>query len=289
VSNILKTIKEDSDISLLIEKDIKNNHLKLERYVNAADGKQLTSEKLNDMHHKANVLFNIMRGGIFYDNYQVKKTDLKSFIMIRNSNTFKFNAQFFNELPNNFSINYLIEKAIEKNNNTLERLCLEYLPLTFGRRHGDPSRPWNYFKIKTNDDSGAQLYYYEGNWRDIFQNWEALGLSYPKAYRSIVSKFLNATTIDGYNPYRINSEGIDWEVENKEDPWSYIGYWSDHQIIYLLKLLEHYKNIDELGLHKDLNSSIFCYSNLPYEIKDFDEILCNPKDTIKFNHKKIRL
>ena len=44
--------------------------------------------------------------------------------------------------------------------------------------------------------------------------------------------------MDGYNPYRINRDGIDWEIEDPEDPWSYIGYWGDHQIIYLLKLLE---------------------------------------------------
>ena len=38
---------------------------------------------------------------------------------------------------------------------------------------------------------------------------------------------------------RIESrDGIDWEVEDPDDPWSYIGYWGDHQIIYLLKLLE---------------------------------------------------
>jgi hypothetical protein len=30
----------------------------------------------------------------------------------------------------------------------LERLCHEYLPITFGRRHGDPSRPWNRFSIR---------------------------------------------------------------------------------------------------------------------------------------------
>jgi hypothetical protein len=32
-----------------------------------------------------------------------------------------------------------------------ERLVLEYLPLTFSRRHGDPSRPWNKFSIRVRD------------------------------------------------------------------------------------------------------------------------------------------
>ena len=126
---------------------------------------------------------------------------------------------------------------------SLTRLCYEYLPITFGRRHGDPSRPWNKFNIKVNDGNSV-LYYHEGNWRDIFQNWEGLIISYPNSLPSIISKFLNATTKDGYNPYRINKEGIDWEVIDEHDTWSHIGYWNDHQIIYLLKLLEAQWQID---------------------------------------------
>ena len=128
---------------------------------------------------------------------------------------------------------------------------MEYLPLTFGRRHGDPSRPWNHFKIKTSDSKGNQIFYYEGNWRDIFQNWEALLISFPMANCSIIAKFLNATTIDGYNPYRLTSHGIDWEIEDKDDPWSNIGYWSDHQIIYLLKILEGFQRFDKKGLQNE--------------------------------------
>ena len=59
-------------------------------------------------------------------------------------------------------------------NHSLMRLSREYLPLTLGRRHGDPSRPWNYFNIIVKDTNEQPKMYYEGNWRDIFQNWEAL-------------------------------------------------------------------------------------------------------------------
>ena len=55
-----------------------------------------------------------------------------------------------------------------------ERLVLDYLPLTFSRRHGDPSRPWNKFSIRVRDAAGRRVVSYQGNWRDIFQNWEAL-------------------------------------------------------------------------------------------------------------------
>ena len=48
------------------------------------------------------------------------------------------------------------------------------------------------------------------------------------------SATLNASTADGYNPYRITNNGIEWEEPDDSDPWASIGYWGDHQIIYLL-------------------------------------------------------
>ena len=49
----------------------------------------------------------------------------------------------------------------------LTRLAYEYLPLTFSRRHGDPSRPWNRFEIRVRDQQGNNLLGFQGNWRDI--------------------------------------------------------------------------------------------------------------------------
>jgi len=96
-----------------------------------------------------------------------------------------------------------------------------------------PSRPWNRFAINLKKPDGSLKLDYEGNWRDIFQNWEALAYSYPEFVENMISTFLNATTVDGYNPYRITYQGLDWEVPEPSNPWSNIGYWSDHQIIYL--------------------------------------------------------
>ena len=157
------------------------------------------------------------------------------------------------------------------------------MPLTFGRRHGDPSRPWNHFNIQVKDKSGVQLFCYEGNWRDIFQNWEALGKSYPETFISMVCKFLNACSADGYNPYCVTEKGIEWETIDQNDPWSYIGYWNDHQIVYLLKLMEHLHTYDNSVIPKYLGMEIFSYANIPYRIKDFNSILDNPKQTIDFD------
>ena len=130
---------------------------------------------------------------------------------------------------------------------------------------------------------GYDLLSYQGNWRDIFQNWEALLFSYPGFVENVVAKFVNASTIDGYNPYRITKEGIDWEVEEPDDPWSYIGYWGDHQIIYLQKLLELSRDFHPARLSTFLRRSIFCYANVPYRIKPFEALLEDPKNTVRFD------
>ena len=166
----------------------------------------------------------------------------------------------------------------------------EYLPLTFGRRHGDPSRPWNLFSIRVQDEKGQPVVGYQGNWRDIFQNWEALSYSYPLYTNHIIAKFLNATTADGYNPYRISDEGFEWEVIEPENPWSNIGYWGDHQIIYLLRLLEVSYKHDPDTLRGLLNERQYAFANVPYRLKSYAQIVADPKNSIWFDtelHNKI--
>ena len=158
------------------------------------------------------------------------------------------------------------------------------LPLGFSRRHGDPTRPWNKFNINTTDPvTGRPVLDYEGNWRDIFQNWEALAVSYPTLLPAMTEKFLSCTTADGYNPYRVTKAGFDWETEDPSDPWSYIGYWGDHQIIYLLRLMEAEEAHQPGQLAARLNTPAYPFANVPYRIKPYQEILQNPKDTICFD------
>ena len=151
---------------------------------------------------------------------------------------------------------------------------------------------WNKFSINTKDEvDGSKILDYEGNWRDIFQNWEALTHSYPEFAENMIHKFLNASTFDGYNPYRITKGGIDWEVIEEHDPWSYIGYWGDHQIIYLLKFLEFFYDHYPNRLKNFLSKDMFVYANVPYKIKAYKDLLKNPRDTIDFDDdldKKIR-
>ena len=159
----------------------------------------------------------------------------------------------------------------------------DYLPLTFGRRHGDPSRPWNLCNIRVQDEQGNPIVAYQGNWRDIFQNWEALSFSYPLYVNNIIAKFLNCTTADGYNPYRVTNEGYDYEVIEPENPWSNIGYWGDHQIVYLLRLLELSHNHRPEVLHSLLNEHAYTFANVPYRIKSYAELVADPKNGVRFD------
>lgn len=256
---------------------------KLARIIYRADGFQATAEENVVVHHYANVLFNILRGGIFDDQYQVSSLDFSENIKNFNRGLYQQHKEVFEELPEKLDYSRLLLIIKQQDDLQLERLCLEYLPITFGRRHGDPSRPWNQFAINLKDEDGNRLLSYEGNWRDIFQNWEALALSYPEFIENVIAKFVNASTIDGYNPYRITKQGIDWEIEEPDDPWSYIGYWGDHQIIYLLKLLEISNSFHPARLSALLRKPVYSYANVPYRIKPFESLLENAKSTVEYD------
>jgi hypothetical protein len=255
----------------------------LARIMARGDGFQATAEEIVSVHHYANVQFNILRGGIFHDQYNVSSQDLATTIRKFNGGVYARNRELLEGLPAKLNLTELLSTVRKQGDRQLERLCHEYLPITFGRRHGDPSRPWNQFAIKLKDEYGNGLLSYQGNWRDIFQNWEALSFSYPGFVESVIAKFVNASTMDGYNPYRISKEGIDWEEEEPDNPWSHIGYWGDHQIIYLQKLLEHSWSFHPSRLRELLHLPIFGYANVPYRIRPFGALLENPKSTVRYD------
>ena len=224
-----------------------------------------------------------MRGGVFDDQYWVNKDDFIEFISVHNQAVLSENTAFFSQLPQKINISSLQEACEKTNEMDLIRLSYVYLPLSFSRRHGDPSRPWNRFAINIKKEDGSKQLDYEGNWRDIFQNWEPLAYSYPEYIENMICAFLNATTVDGYNPYRITRNGIDWERPEPNNPWANIGYWSDHQIIYLQKLMEISSDLHPGKLETFLNKPMFCYADVPYRIKPYSDLLLDSHNTIDFN------
>ena len=283
VADLIHRLASDQCNSAVVDRNIREGQMKLRAIVGTADGFQVTAEELSTAHHTANVLFNVMRGGLFDENYVVMKGDFLQFCADWNRPASGAISALVADLPER--VDYLmLRSAIERADDPLfMRLFLEYLPLSFSRRHGDPSRPWNHFSIDVLTEDNEKRLAFAGNWRDIFQNWEALSTSIPGFIDNMICKFLSASTADGYNPYRITREGIDWEKPEPDNPWANIGYWGDHQIIYLLKLLELSEAHFPASLVSLLGRDIFAYANVPYRLKGFEELIENPLNTISFD------
>ncbi|MBL7693206.1 MAG: hypothetical protein JNK91_00075 [Ferruginibacter sp.] len=284
IVQLIETIRTTADMTPLVARDIEEGTKRLRALVGAADGMQCTADGLKDTRHFSNVLFNIMRGGVFADHYQVTRTDFENYLQKANKVLYESVAASLQTLAPSFSVFALRSVAAGSGNPDFIRLATEYLPLAFSRRHGDPSRPWNQFSINTRNETGDPVVLdYQGNWRDIFQNWEALAHAYPGFIEGMIYKFLNASTFDGYNPYRVSKDGFDWETIEPDNPWSYIGYWGDHQVIYLLKFLEFAEQRQPGIIDRWLPDEHFVYAHVPYRIKPYAEIVRNPKDTISFD------
>ncbi|GIG21281.1 hypothetical protein Cch01nite_20050 [Cellulomonas chitinilytica] len=276
-------LADRTELEARLAADVERTREGLDGLVATADAAQLTGEELATAHHGANVLFNVMRGGLPVDGYTVQTADLRAFVAQRSPRTAARCAAELVSWPAAADVDALVERAQASGDPDLLRLVREYLPLTFSRRHGDPSRPWNKFRIALTDDKGNPRVDFQGNWRDIFQNWEALAWSFPEYVESMVAVFLDATTADGYNPYRISRSGIDWEVPEPSNPWANIGYWSDHQIIYLVKLLEASHRFHPGRLEGLVDSAVFTHADVPYRIASYADTLVDPIETITFD------
>ena len=289
ISALKKELADRSALTAALKTDIEEGKKLMESYIAEADGCQESAETMTCVHHSENVMFNIMRGGFFANGGKINLADFVSFVDQRNKGLLelakKITGAAEKDADKEGFVNYTcLEAAVQKEMNPqLSRLFYEYMPLTFSRRHGDPSRPWNRFNIHLRDKEGNPILNYEGNWRDIFQNWEALAWSYPQYIKNMTAKFLNAMTIEGFNPYRISRQGIDWEIPEPDNPWAQIGYWGDHQVIYLQKLLEIYAKLNKKQLVSELGEKLYASSNVPYRIKSYAEIAADPRNTIFFD------
>ncbi|MEM1414449.1 MAG: hypothetical protein AAGH15_06095 [Myxococcota bacterium] len=282
----LRAVVRDHDgegLARLLEEDVVTSTQALIGTIAAGDGLSLGADRLATTHHFANTLFNLARGGVFVRGTKVEAPDFAGFVHTRNRAVRVAEAAFFDDLPDELDAAELHARAEASGNRDLWRLALEYLPLTWSRRHGDPSRPWNEFSIRLRNDDDTPRTDYQGNWRDIFQNWEPLAYSFPVFGPAIVAKFLNATTPDGYNPYRVTRDGIEWEVPEPDNPWSNIGYWGDHQIVYLQRLLEAVEEFRPGVLQKWWNEELFTSANVPYRIASYAATVDDPYDTIAFD------
>ena len=276
-------LTQSADIAAELAENIAASAQELRQLVALSDGLQCTGDEVASAHHYMNVLYNNMRGGVFPDGYRYNAAEFLAFAQTRLKGIGARYRDFFAACAEDKDVVALKNRAYATGDATLIRLALEFLPLSFSRRHGDPSRPWNRFSIRVKDEEGRRVYAYEGNWRDIFQNWEAMCLSFPDYLENVIAKFLNASTIDGFNPYRLTTAGVDWEVPEPSNPFGGLGYWGDHQIVYLTRLLEALNDHDPAALSRLMALGTFCYANVPYRILPYADICADAKNTILFD------
>jgi hypothetical protein len=283
VADLLALLRDPDRAAAAIAASIASDRDRLRRRIAAADGTQVTADEAATANHQANVLNNVMRGGSPEDAYTIAVRDVIAYLGALDRDLLAHQRAWLEGLPDPIGLQELLDRTIAHGDPSLARLIRRYLPLSFSRRHGDPSRPWNRFSIRLRDAAGDPVLGYEGNWRDIFQNWEALATSYPGYLPAFIATFLDASTADGYNPYRITRGGIDWEVDDPRDPWSHLGYWGDHQLIYLLRLLEAAEAHQPGGLAAELGERYLGAMDVPYRIAGWAAIAADPTRTITFD------
>ncbi len=283
VTELRRSLRQHTDLAHELEAATRRTGEHLANIMAPADAVQHTGDAVACAHHFSNVIYNVMRGGVPLDGYRLDTRDFADFVQQRNSAVAAHHAPWLDALPATIERRDLVARIAEIDDVHLTRLGDEYLPFRFSRRHGDPSRPWNQFSIRVTGADGEPVMYYEGNWRDVFQNWEALCASFPEFLPGVVSTFVNASTADGYNPYRITRNGIDWEVPDPDDPWANIGYWGDHQVVYLLRLLEATEAYLPGEIARRLTVRSCTYADVPYRIAPYADLVRDPKSTIEFD------
>ena len=155
VVDLRETLRDTSSLVQQLEADAARGRDDLVTILGSVDGFQVTGDERASVHHLANVLFNSMRGGVPLHGYSVPADDFRDFVRVRSTAVAAAHADELAALPDSVSVMELRAWADGIEDPDLERLALEYLPLTFSRRHGDPTRPWNRFDIRLADDRGA--------------------------------------------------------------------------------------------------------------------------------------
>ncbi|MCW1923446.1 hypothetical protein OKA05_12855 [Luteolibacter arcticus] len=283
VSELARQMDDLETLAAEVDADVLDGRARLQRRVASADGIQHGADRDATLHHYHNTLCNILRGGVPVEGSKIRPQQFAAYLTKHNTPLRERYRSWLSHLPPVLPREAWLEEVRALGEPDLERLAVEYLPLVLSRRHGDPSRPWNRFDIRVRDENGERIQHFEGNWRDIFQNWEALAWSHPGYLDAFITKFLNASTIDGYNPYRISSDGLDWEVPDPEDPWATIGYWGDHQIVYLLKFLELQAAVRPDFLAGQLDRAAYVFADVPYRLCGWEETLADPRHTVRFD------
>ena len=95
-------LQDRAALRQMIHQDVELGNRALARLVAGSDGLQASGEEAVTVHHYANVLFNIMRGGTFIDHGLITKTDFLKSVEIFNRALRPQAEQALQDLPAQF-------------------------------------------------------------------------------------------------------------------------------------------------------------------------------------------
>ena len=95
-------------LAAAIEQSIQKGSDALARIMAAGDGFQVTAEENVAVHHYANVQYNILRGGIFDNQYSVASRDFSATIKLFNGDVYQQHQPFLAALPEHLNFSQLL-------------------------------------------------------------------------------------------------------------------------------------------------------------------------------------
>ena len=75
IVELKKVLADRNEAARLLAKDIEATEEELDRFIGEADGIQSTADEMACVHHRTNVIFNIMRGGFFANDGRIDVAD----------------------------------------------------------------------------------------------------------------------------------------------------------------------------------------------------------------------
>ena len=240
VAELRRLLKGGRSLAAELDADVALGTQKLVGIVANADGLQVSRDEPAAWRHFSNTLFNVMRGGTPDADYTIERADFVSFVETANRALARRHAARLAALPARLEHGSprgrdTRRPGIPTSNASARSTCRS----PSAGATATPAGPGTSSRSRSRTSAAQQG---PRPTRATGATSSRTGRRWPTRYpgflEGMIAKFLDASTADGYNPYRVTRDGFDWEVLDPHDPWSNIGYWGDHQIIYLLKLLE---------------------------------------------------
>ncbi|REJ61714.1 MAG: hypothetical protein DWQ21_09235, partial [Bacteroidetes bacterium] len=107
VADLMAALSDPQALKAELLADVEEGSQHLVELVAASDGLQLTNDRLLNIRHFANTMFNIMRGGIFDDNYNIEKSDFDKYMAKANKEVYARTADLIDGLEDVFDLQTL--------------------------------------------------------------------------------------------------------------------------------------------------------------------------------------